>query len=113
MKRVPGVQRRIDDPLKIATLLEHRSIFATHADRATGTPQHVDQSDFFDLQVIPPELSRFAGPRADVQPAVAIIKAVEDQVILFPILRLIDVKALKADRALAIRGENLDFGISG
>src|SRR5207253_465976 len=109
----PGVQLRIDDLFVVASFLVGHTVLTAHSDRAAGAAQDVDETDLLDAQIIPPELPIPAGPGAEVEPGVSVLQAVEDEIVVRPILRPLGAKGLPAHRALAVGREHLDLGIGG
>jgi len=59
----------------------------------TGPAENVYEADFLDLQIVPPEFTGLAGPGADIKSALVVIEAVEDELVLLPILRLLNVES--------------------
>ena len=79
--------------------------------REEQKPTHVDEADFFDAEIVPPHFPVFAVPRSEIEVGSAAFHAVKNDIIMFPILGLIDVNGLETQRVRPIGLENLHLGI--
>jgi hypothetical protein len=102
MVSVPWIQDRIFDGLEIAAFFEESAVFSADGNGATRSPENVHEANFLDLEIVPPKFSAFARPRAEIEAPFLVIEAVEDELILFPILSFLNVKRLRADGMLGI-----------
>jgi len=110
---LPWVEERVFNGQIIAAFLEKRAIFGTDSHWAPGTTQDIDEADFLHFQIVPPEFARFARPRAEIEPAFVVVEAIEDDMILLPVLSFIDVESLEADGVFSIGGEDFYLSVGG
>src|SRR5262249_36698151 len=99
---VPRIQYRILDRFKIPAFFESRAVFGADGYWTTRAAENVYQADFFNLQFVPPEFAVFPIPRTEIKAAFIVVEAVEDKLVLLPILRFLDVKSLETDGMLGI-----------
>jgi hypothetical protein len=98
------LQRRIIPAFRVS----YRSVFAPHANRRAGPVQDVQRADFFEREIIQPELASPASPYAGIQADGREIEAVEQHRQLAPIAAGRHVKVVGRQRPVAREHLNLE-----
>src|SRR5205085_1763055 len=83
---------------------------ALDRERRARTAQDVHQPRLLDFPVLPLERALRGAPDAEVDADLVVVERVEDDVVLLPVLRLLDAEVLPLERPAA--GEGLDLGMA-